>query len=277
MASESVKLIMAASGGRDTAKPFRSQKILAVSGSRGLVASGQINGHPLKFLIDTGAAVTLVSKEIFQKFQMKSELQPSNLVICGADGKDLDVSGEGTMEIITLGPLKVTHEVIVAALQPDAVLGMDFLSQHECKVDIPAQSLITKSLVVNLWQEGNIPQSCKVAVKEPVVIPPESKKLILGEVQRRGSEGPVNMAQGSTKFVERYGLFVCHSLVDVEKGVVPIHILNQQCEPVHLHEGTIAGLALPVDIRQTDISPNYSLSHWSTGCRSTVSKDQDFA
>ena len=249
---------MAASGGRDTAKRFRPQKILAVNGRGGLVAIGQINGHPLKFLIDTGAAVTLVSKEIFHKFQMKSELQPSNLVICGADGKNLDVSGEGTMEI-TLGPLKVTHEVIVAALQPDAILGMDFLSQHECKVDIPAQRLIINSLVVNLWQEGNNPQSCKVAIKEPVVIPPESEKLILGEVQRRGSEGPVNMVQGSAKFVERYGLFVCHSLVDVEKGVVPIRILNPQSEPVHLHKGTMAGLALPVDICQTDMSPNYGV------------------
>ena len=52
--------------------------------------------------------MTLVSKEIFQKFQIESELQPSNLMICGADGKDLDVSGEGK-----LGPLKVNHEVIV--------------------------------------------------------------------------------------------------------------------------------------------------------------------
>ena len=46
------------------------------------------------------------------------------------------MSGEGTMEII-LGLL-----VVVAALQPDAILDMDFLSQHECKVDIPDQHLI---------------------------------------------------------------------------------------------------------------------------------------
>ena len=119
------------------------------------------------------------------------------------------------MEIM-LGPLKVSHEVIVAELQPDAILGMDFLSQHECKVDIPAQRLIINSLV-NLWQERNVPHCCKVALKEPVIIPPESEMLILGVVQRRGSERPVNMIQGSAKFVERYGLFVCCSLVDVEK------------------------------------------------------------
>ena len=75
--------------------------------------------------------------------------------------------------------------IVVAELQPDAILGMDFLSQHECKVDIPAQCLIINSLVVNLWQEGNVPQCCKVAVKEPIIILPESEMLILGVVQRR--------------------------------------------------------------------------------------------
>ena len=137
---------------------------------------------------------------------------------------------------------------------------MDFLSQHECKVDISAQRLIINSLV-NLWQQGNVPQCCKVAVKEPVIIPPVSEMLILGVVQRSGSEGPVNMIQGSSKFVERYGLFVCYSLVDVKKGVVPIRILIPQSEPVQLHKGILAGLAIPVDICESGWLSNYSVCH----------------
>ena len=205
---------------------------------------------------------------------MKSELQPSNLVICGADGKNLDVSGEGTMEI-TLGPLKVTHEVVVAALQPDAILGMDFLSQHECKVDIPAQRLIINSLVVNLWQEGNNPQSCKVAVKEPVIIPPESEKLILGQVQRRGSEGPVNMVQGSAKFVGRYGLFVCHSLMDVEKGVVPIRILIYLfIWGFYVTFNTVQVISRRVVGRAEETSTYSSLGFCTVNCRPTASNYQ---
>ena len=43
--------------------------------------------------------------------------------------------------------------------------------------------------------------------------------------------------------------------------MAPIRILNPQSEPVHLHKGTMAGLALPVDICQTDMFPNYSVYH----------------
>ena len=57
---------------------------------------------------------------------------------------------------------------------------------------------------------GNIVPCCNIAVKKPeTIIPAETE--ILGEVQRRGSESSVDMIEGSLKFVERYGLFVCHS------------------------------------------------------------------
>ena len=58
---------MAAPSGRGTAKTNqRPHRVLTIKGKGGLIAVGQVNGCPVKFLIDTGAAVTLVSAEIFQ-------------------------------------------------------------------------------------------------------------------------------------------------------------------------------------------------------------------
>ena len=60
---------------------------------------------------------------MFPKFQERGNLQPTTFSINGADGHELDVLGEGNMEI-TIVPLKVIHDVIVTEFQTDAMLGI---------------------------------------------------------------------------------------------------------------------------------------------------------
>ena len=49
----------------------RPRRVLTIKGKGGLIAVGQVNGCPVKFLIDTGAVVTLVSGEMFQQIPNK--------------------------------------------------------------------------------------------------------------------------------------------------------------------------------------------------------------
>ena len=94
----------------------------------------------MKFLIDTGAGVTLISEGIFQRLSqgVEGSLQKVPFDVCG--GSQLKVLGKDLTEI-TIGPLKVLHEIIEADIEADAILGMDFLSTHECKVDLADQHL----------------------------------------------------------------------------------------------------------------------------------------
>ena len=161
---------MAAPSGRGTAKTNqRPHRVLTIKGKGGLIAVGQVNGCPVKFLIDTGAAVTLVSAEMFQQIPNRTDLEPAAYTICGADGKHLNILGQGAMEI-TLGPLRVMYDVVIADIQAAAILGIDFLLEHECKLDIPAQQLMVDSEKLNLWQEGGDAQCCKISIKEDVII-----------------------------------------------------------------------------------------------------------
>ena len=40
---------------------------------------------------------------------------------------------------ISLGPLQVLQDIVVADLQEDAILGMGFLLSHDCKLDLVEQ------------------------------------------------------------------------------------------------------------------------------------------
>ena len=213
----SVKLDLAGPGGRGTAKEFRPQMVLLVSRRGRLVEVGEINRHPLKFLIDTGAVVTSLKGDVLQ--------------------------------ILNFGPLKVVH-VIVAELQADAILGMDFSLKHECKVDVSPQynNLIANSHVMKLWHENTTAQCCKITIKEDVLIPPATEMLIPGVIHRRGCDSHVNLVQGSQRFVEKYGILLCHSVVDIHHGVMPLRLLNPFQENVQLYKSTVAGFTEPVEI-----------------------------
>ena len=59
----------------------------------------------MKFLVDTGSAITLVSYEIFDRLEIPEEcLEGLHFDLCVADGQQLKVAGKLNMEI-TLGPI----------------------------------------------------------------------------------------------------------------------------------------------------------------------------
>ena len=149
---------------------------MSVSGNCGLVIIGEINCQPLKFFIDTGAGVTLISKGIFQQMSqgVEGSLQEVPFDVCGAGGSQLEVLGKDIMEI-TIGPLEVLHEVIVADIEADGILGIDFLSTHKCKVDLAGQHLTIHGMEVALWREGSQPQCCRITIKEDIVVPADQR------------------------------------------------------------------------------------------------------
>ena len=80
---------------------------------------GKINNCPLDCLTDTGSAIRLVSIEKFKQMEQdqgKIEIVKYLFNVCLADGQPLNVIGQIDGEI-TLGPLKVINNIIVAEIK----------------------------------------------------------------------------------------------------------------------------------------------------------------
>lgn len=99
---------------------------------------GRIAGTQVNFLVDTGASCTLISEKIFKKLSKSAKFQLGVLAdrkFQQADGTPLRVLGKLNVKI-QLGTVVVQHEVIVASISDEGIIGYDFLKKHSCHIDI---------------------------------------------------------------------------------------------------------------------------------------------
>ena len=94
---------------------------------------GYVHGTPVNFLVDTGADVTIISPRAYRSIPetTRPELRPTSLTLKLADGSPFPFMGRGVFEV-RLGTKTVEHEVWVADVEGDAILGLEFLRRHQC-------------------------------------------------------------------------------------------------------------------------------------------------
>ena len=111
----------------------------------GYRVEGEVRGVRIKFLVDSGAAVTLMRKDVWERVSKKHPqklcaYKSSGLV--GVEGSSLTVHGCATVNL-NLGNCEFeTDVVVVSPLITHAILGVDFLQRHQACIHLPSQRLI---------------------------------------------------------------------------------------------------------------------------------------
>jgi len=105
-----------------------------------------IGGVKLSFLVDTGAAVSLIDGKMWDNIQQLKDtvkLNPVTTWLVGVDGLPLQVQGSVLITLSVMG-LTVDQELIVAdSLTSQGILGMDFLESHRRILDLTDGKLST--------------------------------------------------------------------------------------------------------------------------------------
>ena len=109
---------------------------------------GMINLKPVVFMIDTGAAVSLVSLNCWHEIRRPEDMLDKhyNTSLMGVDGSTLQVAGTTNLKVHFEGQVFVMSVVVVESLQAAAIMGKDFLEVNQCVVDVGAKSLQIKGL-----------------------------------------------------------------------------------------------------------------------------------
>ncbi|CAG2201552.1 unnamed protein product [Mytilus edulis] len=125
--------------------------VVSASGDAGMFVELNIQGVPVKFVVDTRATLTLVSSRVYDLIYdlCRPHLSETSSQIKSVSDKYLSLRGKGSFKM-DFGKEKFTSEAVVTDLQVDGILGLDFMKKNKCLIDVSASVLHIDNVKVPL-------------------------------------------------------------------------------------------------------------------------------
>ncbi|CAG2248643.1 unnamed protein product [Mytilus edulis] len=116
--------------------------VVSASADAGMFVELNIQDVPAKFVVDTGATLTLVSSRVYDLMSdlCRPHLSETSSQIKSVSDKYLSHRGKGSFKI-DFGKEKFILEAVVTDLQVDGILGLDFMKKNKCLIDVSATVL----------------------------------------------------------------------------------------------------------------------------------------
>lgn len=217
--------------------------ISPVTPTGGYKIEGVVNGTRVPFLVDTGATVTLLRKDVWDRANpAHQKLEPwSKSRLVGVDGTPLQTHGCTNVTIDVDGRAYQIDVVVVSPLTTEAILGLDFLRTHQASVDLGNGYLTLGDKGHRLPLDGpvatvDVEHVSRVCLSEELRIPPRSEVEVMGCVRE-----PLESGTWLLTGTKRPAAAVAAALVNPEHGQVPVRLLNPRSQAVFIRKGEEIG------------------------------------
>ena len=203
--------------------------------------SGSVNGIPASFVVDTGASITVLDKELWDKVNTRNHpLEPwTGRRLVGVEGTPLQVCGVSTVELTFAGEVFCCPVLVAGSLTSDAILGLDFLEANRCMLDMAEQKLCFPDREVSVSLQDSSPDpdliQARVTLQETVRIPPFSVKETLAKVNGRVRGHTWLLQECKSK---QLPVKVANGLVSTTRTQVPVRLLNPSPDVRVVYKGT---------------------------------------
>lgn len=227
--------------------------ISPVTSTGGYRIEGTVNGAKTSFLVDTGAAVSLLRKDAWARSNANraptETLEPwSNSRLVGVDGSPLPVLGYTQVEIDLAGEKLPADVVVVSTLTTEAILGLDFFHKYRANIDLGEKQLFLgdRGCTIPLLETNRQNPNTRHCVRalETIKLPPSSEMEVMAYLEEPPGEGTW-LVEGT---LERAPALVARALVNSNATRVPVRLLNPRSEPAHVHKGAEIAVLEQVDV-----------------------------
>ena len=224
---------------RDKDKPGSTNKesvCLSSTNHAGLFVQAKLEKYGADCLVDSGATLSLLSSKVWSAIKGSISLEKFDKEIVSASGNVLDTKGKANVCFVING-VKCVMDVVIAEMDIDAILGLDFMSMHDVIVDVVGMTMHIKGTVCPLVKIGKI--GCyQVIVKERVYVPSRSEVILEGQlVDWDSSDDNIGIIETSDRFLDSNRGVVARTLVKAN-GKIPIRYANFSNEDQILYPGT---------------------------------------
>ena len=153
---------------------LEGQAVNAAFGLPLLRVTAQANHQPLKFIVDTGAGVSLVPPSCLNG----TIIHPSAVTITTASGQKLNVYGEATLDIVVPTLRRSFTWTFVVADVTEPLLGNDFLAHHSLVVDCGAQVLRDSTTLLSAPAAQTAGQSVHLVINDLSKVPEAMRPIL---------------------------------------------------------------------------------------------------
>ncbi len=245
---------------------------------------GYVYDRDTTFVIDTGAAVTLLRGDVWDQAKPPGTTLDAwtGQQLVGVEGTRLQVRGSVEVTVRIADRHFKPRIVVVDGLTAEAILGLDFLESYHCTLDIGGKTLHFANLELRVPLRGsesntrsNTATCARVTIAETRQVPPYSELEVMASVSGE--------ARSATYILEgtrlKTAAMVARALVSPTDGKVPVRLLNPRSEPITVYSGTkVATLEaadeMPLQVagvtgaREPKVSAEKQAMLWDMVCKS---------
>ena len=212
----------------------------------GIYTLGQILGIPTKFLVDTGAAVSILSQDMYRKIpsHKRPAFQETDIIVRGVSGNQLEVTGVAQVPVVFQGALFM-QDFLIADIPLEAILGQDMLMKNQGRLDLGRLTLRLKGTDLPCWTQGEENVSCRVIVKEMAHIPYQAERFVPVTITNPGYLPEAGFVQPAAEVVESKEVMMVRGIVPTREEVAYVRVLNLSENDLDLHPNQYVGTCEP--------------------------------